>query len=34
MSRAAVVDYLTELIWPGLSGLPIGRSLRTDVTEG
>jgi AcrR family transcriptional regulator len=25
MSRAAVVDYLTDLIWPGLAGMPVGR---------
>jgi AcrR family transcriptional regulator len=26
MSRAAVVDSLTDLIWPGLAGMPVGRS--------
>jgi hypothetical protein len=33
MSRAAVVDYLTELIWPGLAGMPTGQSLNTDVSR-
>jgi AcrR family transcriptional regulator len=26
MGRAAVVDYLTDLIWPGLAGTPVARS--------
>jgi AcrR family transcriptional regulator len=26
MSRAAVVGYLTDLIWPGLASMPVGRS--------
>jgi AcrR family transcriptional regulator len=30
MSRAAVVHYLTDLIWPGLSGVP-SRSMRIPV---
>jgi AcrR family transcriptional regulator len=30
MSRAAVVDYLTSLIWPGLAGMPTGQSLGTE----
>jgi AcrR family transcriptional regulator len=34
MSRAAVVDYLTDLIWPGMSGLPTGQSLSTDIRQG
>jgi len=25
MSRAAVVHYLTDLIWPGLAGMPAGQ---------
>ena len=25
MSRAAVVRYLTDLIWPGLAGMPAGQ---------
>jgi hypothetical protein len=31
MSRAAVVDYLTCLIWPGMSGMLTGQSVSTDV---
>jgi AcrR family transcriptional regulator len=30
MSRSAVVDYLTDLIWPGLAGMPSGQSRRLD----
>src|ERR1700728_3264534 len=30
MSRAAVVDYLTDLIWPGLAGMPRPQSLSAD----
>lgn len=30
MSRAAVVDYLTDLIWPGLAGMPSGQSRTID----
>ena len=30
MSRAAVVDYLTDLIWPGLATVPAGRSRSFD----
>jgi AcrR family transcriptional regulator len=32
MNRAAVVRYLTDLVWPGLSGLPMGHPAARDVT--
>jgi AcrR family transcriptional regulator len=32
MSRAAVVNYLTDLIWPGLAGMPSGQSSTIDAT--
>jgi AcrR family transcriptional regulator len=33
MSRAAVVHYLTDLIWPGLAGVPAGRSRTVEAVE-
>jgi AcrR family transcriptional regulator len=32
MSRAALVNYLTDLIWPGLAGVPAGKSRTIDAT--
>ena len=32
MSRAGVVDYLTDLVWPGLAGMPAGRSRALDAS--
>jgi AcrR family transcriptional regulator len=34
MSRAAVVEYLTDLIWPGLAGTPTGNSRTIDALSG
>jgi AcrR family transcriptional regulator len=33
MSRAAVVEYLMNLIWPGLAGMPAGQSHASDAVQ-